>query len=183
MLRRAGAAHRCGGLRVRGSTVSLPLRLAAAGATLLLVLPSAAQARRNPVNSPLLWATINVCDSPKHPDTIGVRGSMPGTGSRGQRMYMRIRLDYFDSNALSWRPVGSAGDSHRFYVGASTHRVRQGGMSFAFDPPVLLRGRVTFEWRRGRRVIYSAEKLTEAGHTEVAQGDPPGFSAAECELK
>ena len=183
MLRLAAAAHRRGRLRVRVSIVSLPLRLAAAGAAVLLVLPAAAQARRNPVNSPLLWATINVCDSPRHPDTIGVRGSMPGTGSRGQRMYMRIRLEYFDGDAQTWRLVGRDGDSHRFYVGASTHRVRQGGMSFAFAPPVLLRGRVTFEWRRGRRIIYSAEKLTEAGHTEVAQGDPPGFSAGECELK
>jgi hypothetical protein len=165
------------------SIVSLPLRLAAAGAAVLLLVPAAPQARRNPVSSPLLWATVNVCDSPRHPDTIGVRGSMPGTGSRGQRMYMRIRLEYFDGDAQIWRPVGRDGDSHRFYVGASTHRVRQGGMSFAFDPPVLLRGHVTFEWRRGRRVIYSAEKLTEAGRTAVAQGDPPGFSAAECELK
>jgi hypothetical protein len=166
------------------STVSFPLRTAAAAAAVLLLLPVAAQARRrDPTTSPRLWATINVCDSVAHPDTIGVRGSMPGTGSHGQRMYMRIRLEYFDSQAQTWRPVGSDGDSRRFYVGASTHRVREGGMSFSFNPPVLLRGRVTFEWRRDRRVIYTAERLTEPGHTDVAQADPPGFSAAECELK
>ena len=170
MLRLAAAAHRCGRLRVRVSIVSLPLRLAAAGAAVLLVLPAAAQARRNPVNSPLLWATINVCDSPRHPDTIGVRGSMPGTGSRGQRMYMRIRLEYFDGDAQTWRLVGRDGDSHRFYVGASTHRVRQGGMSFAFAPPVLLRGRVRPDRQEGREELVRSHEGTRgtSGRVERA---------------
>jgi hypothetical protein len=154
--------------------VSLPLVLAVA-------------ALANPVTSPQLWATINVCDSPQHPDTIGVRAQMPGTRSHGQRMYMRIRIEYFDTAANDWRPVGSTGDSHRFYVGASTHRVRQAGMSFAYNPPAsgstMLRGNVTFEWRRGARVVYQAQKLTEAGHEDAAQSDPPGFSAATCEIK
>jgi hypothetical protein len=163
--------------------VSLPLRIAAAGAVVLLALPAMASARRNPTTSPKLWATINVCDSTNHPDTVGVRGSMPGTGSHGQRMYMRIRIEYFDQKAQDWKPIGADGDSHRFYVGASTHRVREGGMSFSYNPDVLVRGHVTFEWRRRNKLIYSAERLTEAGHTDVAQADPPGFSAAECEIK
>src|SRR5581483_8428828 len=29
--------------------------------------------------SPALWATIDVCNPPAEPDTIGIRGSMPGT--------------------------------------------------------------------------------------------------------
>ena len=135
-----------------------------------------------------VWATINVCDTAAHPDTIGVRASMAGTGSRGQRMYIRITLDYFDRDAQDWKPVGDAGDSKRFYVGASTHRVRQGGMSFAFQPPsdgsvLLLRGNVRFEWRRGRRVIYHTQQVTTDGHAEVGQADPAGFSAATCEIR
>jgi hypothetical protein len=163
-------------------------RLAVAVVAALLAAPAAASAaRHSPVRSPHLWATINVCDTPTHGDIIGVRGSMPGTGSHGQRMYMRIQIEYFDRAAQDWKPVGSEGDSGRFYVGASTHKVREGGMSFPFQPPAsgsaLLRGRVDFEWRRGRRVIYQSERLTEEGHTNVAQADPPGFSAATCEIK
>jgi hypothetical protein len=162
--------------------VPLVLRLAVTLTVALLVLPAAASARGNPTTSPKLWATINVCDSTNHPDAIGVRGSMPGTGRHGERMYMRIRIEYFDQAAQDWRPIGADGDSHRFYVGASTHRVREGGMSFSYNPTVLVRGRVTFQWRRKNRVRYTAERLTEAGHTDVAQADPPGFSAAECQI-
>jgi hypothetical protein len=167
--------------------VSRRLRLAAVLLVALLALPGVADARRSPLRSANLWATINVCDPPDQPDTIGVRGSMPGTGSHGQRMYMRITIDYFDQAAQAWRPVGRDGDSRRFYVGASTHRVRQGGMNFPFQPPatgeLLLRGNVRFEWRRGHRVIYHAVRLTEEGHANAAQADPPHFTAATCVIQ
>jgi hypothetical protein len=167
--------------------VSRRTRIAAVALVALLALPTAATARRNPLRSPHLWATVNVCDTPQQEDTIGVRGSMPGTGSHGQRMYMRITIDYFDQEAQDWRPVGREGDSGRFYVGASTHKVRQSGMSFAFVPPasgsLLLRGNVRFEWRRGRRIVYHATRVTEAGHANAAQADPPHYSAATCEIK
>jgi hypothetical protein len=167
--------------------VSLAPRLALAALGLLLAAPDAALATHTPLRSRNLWATINVCDTPKHADTIGVRGSMPGTGRHGERMYMRIQLEYLDRATQQWTLVGSAGDSHTFYVGAATHKVRQGGMSFAFQPPAsgsaLLRGRVTFDWRRGRKTVYRGERLTEEGHTNAAQADPPGYSAATCEIK
>jgi hypothetical protein len=154
--------------------VSLPLALAVV-------------ALANPGASPKLWATVNVCDTAAHPDTIGVRAQMPGTGHRGQRMYMRIQVEYLDAATNAWRPVGTQGDSFRFYVGAATHKLRQGGMSFAYNPPAsgttMLRGNVTFEWRRGSRVVYQAQKYTEAGHADAAQADPPGFSAAACEIR
>ena len=31
-----------------------------------------------------LWATVDVCNAPRHPDTIGIRGSMPGDGHRAR---------------------------------------------------------------------------------------------------
>ena len=111
MLRLAAAAHRRGRLRVRVSIVSLPLRLAAAGAAVLLVLPAAAQARRNPVNSPLLWATINVCDTEAKPDTIGIRGSMPGL-KRKATLYMRFRVEYLGTETDGkWHLVTTNADS------------------------------------------------------------------------
>ena len=60
---------------------------------------------------------------------------MPGTGHRGQRMYMRIQVEYLDAATNAWHPVGTQGDSFRFYVGAATHKLRQGGMSFTYNPP------------------------------------------------
>jgi hypothetical protein len=154
--------------------VSLPLALAVV-------------ALANPVASPKLWATVNVCDTAAQPDTIGVRAQMPGTGRRGQRMYMRIQVEYLDAATNEWHPVGTQGDSFRVYAGAATHKLRQGGMSFAYNPPAsgstMLRGNVTFEWRRGSRVVYQAQKYTEAGHVDAARADPPGFSAATCEIK
>ena len=152
-----------------------------------LPLALAVVALANPVASPKLWATVNVCDTAAQPDTIGVRAQMPGTGRRGQRMYMRIQVEYLDAATNEWHPIGTQGDLFRFYIGAATHKLRQGGMSFAYNPPAsgstMLRGNVTFEWRRGSRVVYQAQKYTEAGHVDAAQADPLGFSAATCEIK
>ena len=47
---------------------------------------------------------------------------------------LRIRIEYLDTTDNDWRPVGSTGDSHRFYA-------------------------------------------------DAAEADPPGFSAAACEIK
>ena len=152
-----------------------------------LPLALAVVALANPVASPKLWATVNVCDTAAQPDTIGVRAQMPGTGRRGQRMYMRIQVEYLDAATNEWHPVGTQGDSFRFYVGAATHKLRQGGMSFAYNPPAsgstMLRGNVTFEWRRGARVVSRAQTSPAAGHVAAALAAPPGFSAATCEIK
>jgi hypothetical protein len=167
--------------------VLLAARVLVVAAMLALVVPTAAVGRGNPVTSPKLWATVNVCDTPGQPDSIGVRASMPGTGHRGDRMYMRIRVDYLDPATQSWLPIGADGDSGRFYVGAATHPVRQGGMSFAYAPPATgattLRGDVTFQWRRKSRVVYRAEKVTGPGHPDASQSDPPGYSAATCAIQ
>jgi hypothetical protein len=36
-----------------------------------------------------LWATVNVCDTERSPDAMGVRASMPGNG-KPQVMFMRF---------------------------------------------------------------------------------------------
>jgi hypothetical protein len=161
--------------------------LATAAWIALATAPAWGQTGVDPTDSSELWATVNVCDTPGAPDTIGVRGSMPGTRVRGERMYLRIRLEYLARADQGWHAVGHAGDSGRIYVGSAFHPLREAGMSFSFAPPaegsLLLRGRVTFEWRLHRQVLYRAEQLTTAEHDDVAQSDPPGFSAAVCEIK
>ena len=67
---------------------------------LFLVLAPAALAKR-PVRKNL-WATVNVCDTKRSPDDMGVRARMPGDGTH-RRMYMRFTAQY-RSAAGTWWP-------------------------------------------------------------------------------
>lgn len=133
----------------------------------------------------LLWATVNVCDTVAHPDTIGIRGSMPGSGYRRQEMYMRFQLQYLASNDDGkYHNIGDAGDSGWIDVGSAKYRQRQTGRNFTVRPPdngsFRLRGAVTFEWREGTEVVRRARVRTTAGHGNTAGADPRGFSRASC---
>jgi hypothetical protein len=141
--------------------------------------PSAAAAPRG------LWATVNVCDTPGHPDAVGIRGSMPGDGRRGVRMRMRFRLQY-QAPSGPWRPL-AAGDSGWVAVGSGRLRTGQAGQTFTITPPgagrpYVLRGVVSFQWRRGRHVVARARRVTTAGHGATRGADPAGFSAATCRI-
>lgn len=138
--------------------------------------------------SPLLWATINVCDTAKHPDTIGIRASMPGSGRKGERMYMRFQVQYFKVSANQWANTDATADSGFQPVGAAKYRRRESGWNFSITPPPAgrtfrLRGVVTFEWRKGDEVVRRAKKRTRSGHEDTVGADPKGFSAAECVIK
>jgi hypothetical protein len=135
--------------------------------------------------SRLLWATVNVCDTPGAPDTIGIRGSMPGSADPEERMFMRFQVQYFSASDGRWHQVRSGGDSGFVRVGPARFESRQAGRSFRFAPKsgsVLLRGAVTFEWRRGAEVVRRARKRTTAGHRSTAGADPAGYSAANCTI-
>src|SRR3954452_13711071 len=155
---------------------------------LLAVLPaSAGQAPRAPTldKSKLLWATINVCDTKKHPDTIGIRASMPGSGRKRERMYMRFQVQYFKVSAGAWANGDATADSGFRPVGKATYRRRESGWNFSITPPPAgqtyrLRGIVTFEWRKGKKVVRKASKRTHSGHGGASGADRKGASAAEC---
>jgi hypothetical protein len=130
-----------------------------------------------------LWATIDVCDPADQPDTVGIRGSMPGDKRAGDKMYMSFRLQYLSSSG-QWVNLAS-GASSAFAVVGSGASARQGGTSFelkpvAGRPAVTLRGVVDFEWRRGKTIEVSAEQPTSASHKSLAGADPADFSAATC---
>jgi hypothetical protein len=154
------------------------MRYALALALLLgLLAPAAASARDEPQ-----WATVNVCDTVKQPDTIGIRASMPGT-PRGARLYMRFIVQY-KVDQTTWAPVADA-DSGWRAVGTGKGAAVESGWSFSFakpSKPVTLRGVVRFRWRRGDATPRSAEVATEAGHRSSAGADPAGYSAATCAL-
>lgn len=159
--------------------VSARFAIGLCAAALLAAAPAGAEAGkpRGP------WATVNVCDTPANPDTIGIRGSMPGTGAAGDSLFMRFQVQYLDPVKVRWRYVGAAADSGFVSVGTGKARRRQGGRDFTIRPGTVgyvLRGIVTFEWRRGPTVTHSARRFTTAGHPGTPGADPAGFTAATC---
>ncbi len=142
--------------------------------------------RHSLLSSRELWATIDVCNSAKEPDTVGIRGSMPSDGHDKDAMYMRFQLEYLDTKSNAWSVPTHGADSGYVSVGVAKTG-RQGGSSFQLGPPkgqpgYTMRGVVTFQWRRAGKVVHQAIRTTSAGHTNVAKADPPGYSAAQCTI-
>lgn len=159
-------------------TKSLTTALAAMLAALSLG-PAAADGRdRN------LWATINVCDTRAHPNRMGVRARMPGSGAR-ERMYMRFTAQYLTRDG--WKPVAGKSASGWLYAGSALFRYHELGYTFRFAAPrpatgFTLRGLVQFQYRsRSGRVVHRTHLFTERGHPSRG-ADPPGFSAARCRI-
>ncbi len=147
--------------------------------------PSHAVKPRELLRSRELWATIDVCNTAKQPDTIGVRGSMPGDGRNHDVMTMTFHLQYL--NAVNqWVELGSGQSSAPVIVGGG-ETTRQGGWSFTIGPRTgkslfTLRGIVDFKWMHGNHVLQSARKPTTVGH-EVREGaEPKGYSTASCSV-
>lgn len=173
--------------------IAAALVLAAGGA---LVLASAAPglaapaSERAPVaRDPPAWATVNVCDTAGYPDGIGVRGSMAGTGDRRDELFMRLQVQFFRRADGTWRTLGGSADSGYLDLGHGAARVRQAGRTFTVKPPgsgrpaFLLRGLVTFDWRRAGAVVRRTRRATTAGHPGTPGADPSGFSAATCSIR
>lgn len=136
------------------------------------------------LKSPELWATVDVCNTPLHPDTIGIRGSMPTDGHPHDAMYMRFLVQSLDATTKQWADLGRSADSGFVALGAAAS-TRQAGRTFEFKPtatPYTLRGLVEFQWRRAGRVVHLTSIPTAAGHTSLAGAEPKGFSAATCVL-
>ena len=152
-------------------------------ALVALILPTASEASRVPV----VWATVNVCDTQSRPNEMGIRGSMTGL-ARTSRMFMRFRVQFQNAEG-HWRTIKSGPLSDSGWVRIATGRrgEHDAGWSFEFRPPAsggahVLRGVVSFEWRRGKRVVERARAFTEEGHPGTAGAEPIDFSAAMCEI-
>jgi hypothetical protein len=133
-----------------------------------------------------LWATVNICDTERNPNVLGVRASMPGNGTK-QTMWMRFRASYFDRATEQWRDVGGSSRSPWIEVGDARYRSREAGRKFKIDPPVpttsyVVRGLVEYQWRRDRRVVRRKKQKTLSGHPTGRHGDPRGYSAGVCEI-
>ena len=167
-----------------------PLR-ATLGAIALLMAAAPAGAAARPADplthSKRLWATVNVCDTVGHPDSIGIRGSMPGSGDKAEVMFMRFQVQVFEQTDARWHYLVGA-DSGFVEVGSGRAKARQSGNTFTITPPragsapYLLRGMVSFEWRKDAAVVRRARRSTTVGHPNTAGSDPAGFSAATCSI-
>lgn len=159
--------------------------------------------------TPELWATVNICDTAGSPDSMGVRASMPGNGTR-QRMYMRFSAEYWSRSRQAWAPVAGSGVSPWVFAGSAQYERRQAGWTFHFAPPpagvtFTMRAIVDYEWRRSRErvarqgrpkrrrafdlrgsrtaranVVRAVTRTTETGIEGVHGGDPAGTSKAMC---
>jgi hypothetical protein len=167
-----------------GSTSQMSLRLATTAATglaLLLALPPAAGAQK--ARTKQLWATVNVCDTRKHPDTIGLRASMPGLAKRSN-MLMRFRIQYFSADEERWRRIPDA-DSRWSRVARQKGGTAESGWRVPLTPVQeggswRLRGVVHFRWKRNGKVVRSARRITEGGHRSTTGADPRRYSSATC---
>lgn len=140
------------------------------------------------------WATVNVCDTAKKRNSVGIRAGMPGTGEPAQRMYIRFQLQWFRPSKR--RYVGLDPPSTWVEAGSARFRAAQRGFTFSDidEPPTgeryKLRGLVRFEWReqlsvegakRKREVVVKrALRITRGGLRGVEGGRPPGRSDAVC---
>jgi hypothetical protein len=148
-----------------------------------LLLPVPASAKRPPA----VWATVNACDTKMRPNQIGIRGDMLGL-ARHTRMYMRFRVQFQNSEG-EWKTVKSSRltDSGWVRVAVGKRGEHDAGWSFEFKPPPsggahVLRGVVSFEWRKGRRVLERSKAFTEAGHPGTVGAEPADYSAETCEI-
>ena len=174
----------------------MPIRLFT-GALLVLVLAVAAtpalgaasgptpnqikSAVHNAERSKRLWATINVCDTRKHPHTIGIRSEAPALGFQAT-ISISIAVDFYSKTDKRFEPDPNA--TKMIKVGPVTHGIHQRGVTFRFAPHTgRLRGTATFSWTRHGKVLGSTKRLTTTSHHDADFGDPSGFSAATCMIK
>jgi hypothetical protein len=124
-----------------------------------------------------LWATVNVCDTAAHPNEVGIRAALPLRGSRTARL--RYRVQYRDLSDGRWRWVRAA-DSGWRKVGHTS----ESGWSFevAGEGTQILRGVVSYRWKRNGKIARRARRVTEAAHHSTAGADPKDFSAATCRI-
>jgi hypothetical protein len=144
---------------------------------------------------PPLWATVNICDTDRSPNALGVRTSVPGDGS-GRQVYARYTAQWWSRAKQSWLAVHGAGRTGWNFVGRMDQGADQAGWTFRFTQPpagttYVIRGVVELSWRnqvqasrkrrRARRsVVRRQVLLTETGKQRVEGGDPIGTSKAMC---
>lgn len=128
-----------------------------------------------------LWATVNICNSKTHPDTLGIRGQMPTLGFASW-LSMSIQLNYYSKTKKRFVPAPSAGQK-LIRLGRLSTGLQQDGATFAFKPHAgLFNATVQFIWRRSGKLLGQTTKTTTAGHPNADFGSPAHYSARQCRI-
>jgi hypothetical protein len=182
MMARPMARSRLIALAVCLATVSTPAAATAAAAS-----PPTprqiARAVRRAASSSALWATINICNSKRHPDLIGVRGEMPALGFTAT-MTMTVQLDSWSPATRRFTAIRSPNAVSHVAAGAHASGLQQGGAEFPFAAGTrgLWQATVTFAWIRGGRLLGRATRTTTSRHPDADFGSPAHYSAASCRI-
>jgi hypothetical protein len=97
------------------------------------------------------WATVNICDTAKSPNALGVRTSVPGNGT-DERIFARYTAQWWSSAEQKWLTVAGSGVTDWVLLGSADMTSRQAGWTFRFvQPPAgttyVMRGVVELQWR------------------------------------
>jgi hypothetical protein len=139
------------------------------------------QALRSAARSPDLWATVNICNTTSYRNKLGIRGQMPALGFPSQ-LTMTIDVDYWASAQKQFKAIPGF-KKQLVVLGTFGFGVQQGGTTFSFEPHAgLLRGRITFEWKRAGKALGYIVRGTTGNHKQVDQAHPPGHSAPTCTI-
>jgi hypothetical protein len=160
-----------------GALLAVPTVGQAAGPSPSQIRKSVGSAKR----STRLWATINICDTRRHPNTVGIRGQVPALGF-SSLISIAISLDFWNPKTKRFNP--DPGAKKLIRLGNVSTGIRQQGVTFQFDRGAgRFRGSATFVWKRSGKVLGQTDKLTTGGHRDADFGDPHGFSAATCRIR
>ncbi|HEY2439991.1 MAG TPA: hypothetical protein VGI07_07175 [Solirubrobacteraceae bacterium] len=142
-----------------------------------------AQAVSAAERSPLLWATINICNSRTHRDKIGVRGQMPSLGFSAT-MQMTFKLNSWSASAKQFQPINSPNAVDTIAVGTHSRTLEQEGTIFPFQTGTtgLWNATVVFIWKRNGKIIGQTQRRTTGGHRDAYYGSPPHYSAPQCRI-
>jgi len=141
-----------------------------------------ARAVRSAERSRSLWATVNICDTRKYRNDIGVRGQMPALGFSA-KLYMVVQVNYWSRTHNRFLPIQSNLATTRLSLGNSATGLEQDGAVFPFSAHTgLLNATFTFIWTRKGTLIGQTVRRTTAGHHDADHGSPPHFSAAQCRI-
>ena len=153
--------------------------------------PTAAQVRAavsRATRSRNLWATVNICNTRRHPYVVGFRVQMPGLGF-GTYLSADVRIQYWSGATTGFQavPSGSGSLGSVVSLGRATTGTHQSGVTFVIKRPpsgvrYLFRGVATFKWKLGSKVLGSTTRTTGRGYQHVDYGDPAGYSAATCTI-
>jgi hypothetical protein len=126
------------------------------------------------------WATVNICNTSGHPNTIGIRAQMPSLGVTAQ-LSMVFEVEYWSSHSKTYKLV--PGSVRSVSLGSSRLGLRQSGITLPLTPHAgTLRGVVSLHWALGGRTVGSTTRVTTAGHPDADFGDPLHHSSATCAM-